>query len=386
MTNTTNKRIASVDILRGIIMIIMALDHTRDFVSGFHGDALDIGHVSTGLFLTRWITHFCAPVFVFLSGTSVFLSMGNGKSKNDASLLLLKRGIWLIILEFTIIRFGWTFNVDYQHLFVQVIWAIGCSMICLSALIYLPLRVITIIALIIICGHNLLDAIPDSRFGAEAPLWDLLHVQNDVKYNGNSDFFVFYPIIPWPGVMAIGYCFGSILKKEVQQRNKYLLGIGLTATCSFIVLRFSNLYGDPFPWQPQGNITNTILSFIKCQKYPPSLLYLLMTIGPAITLMPLLERFRGGIARFFSVYGRVPMFYYILHIYIIHSLAILVGMLMQGGAIPGIIGTYDIIAHKGLPLRYVYLAWAIVIAILYYPCRWFMHIKMTHKKWWLSYI
>jgi len=259
-------------------------------------------------------------------------------------------------------------------------------MICLSALIHLPLRAIAIIALIIIFGHNLLDTIPDSRFGAEAPLWDLLHVQNDVKYNGDSDLFVLYPIIPWPGVMAIGYCFGSILKKEAQQRNKYLFGIGFSTIILFIVLRFSNWYGDPFPWQPQSNTTNTILSFIKCQKYPPSLLYLLMTIGPAIAAMPLLEKMRGIIGKFFTVYGRVPMFYYILHIYLIHILALLIGLWLQAGVMPGVIGAQDAVAQKGLSLRYVYLVWAIVIALLYYPCRWFMRIKALHKKWWLSYI
>jgi uncharacterized membrane protein len=382
MSVTASKRIASVDILRGIVMIIMALDHTRDFFSGSHGDPLDIGHASTALFFTRWITHFCAPIFVFLSGTSAFLSMSSGKPKKETSLLLLKRGIWLIILELTLVRVGWTFNFEYHHLFVQVIWAIGWSMICLSALVYLPLPAIATIALIIIFGHNLLDGIPAAHFGPEAWLWDVLHIQTDIPYGNKNDFNVFYPIIPWPGVMAIGYCFGSFLKKPEHLRNKYLYSTGIAAIVLFIVLRFINVYGDPHPWQVYSTTTNTVLSFIKCEKYPPSLLYLLMTIGPAITLMPLLEHMNNSAGKFFTVYGRVPMFYYILHLYVLHGMAILAGFIVQS-YFPA---TSLALKNTGLPLQYVYLFWAIAIALLYYPCRWFMHIKATHKKWWLSYL
>lgn len=382
MTDTSKNRIVSVDILRGIVMIIMALDHTRDFFSNPNINPLDIGHTTVALFFTRWITHYCAPIFVFLSGTSAFLSMSNGKSKSAASGLLLKRGIWLIILELTIIRLGWTFDLNYQHIFVQVIWAIGWSMICLSALVYLPLNAIAAIGLVIIFGHNLLDGIRAESFGNEAFLWDVLHIQAQIHYGNHNFVMIFYPIIPWPGVMAIGYCFGAVLKQPEQVRNKYLYGIGGTAIALFIILRFINVYGDPHPWQVFDTPMNTFLSFIKCEKYPPSLLYMLMTLGPAITLMPLLEQMSNGIGRFFMVYGRVPMFYYILHLYLLHSMAILAGTILHAYS-PAL---YDVAKIDGIPLPYIYFFWATGITILYFPCRWFMQVKARHKKWWLSYI
>jgi len=385
---TPSKRILSIDILRGIIMIIMALDHTRDFFSDFRKfDPLDLQHANTFMFFTRWITHFCAPVFVFLAGTSVFLSLSRGKTKKQMAWQLLTRGLWLVILEVTIVRFGWAFNFDYHLIFLQVIWAIGCSMIVLSLLIFLPRQVILFIALTLIFGHNYFDKKHAADLGMNEMFWDFLHVQTRVSFDKAYGAFIIYPLIPWIGVMAAGYCFGAIFKKEEKLRNQWLYGIGIGAILLFILLRFINQYGDPNPWRVQNNGT-TILSFLKCAKYPPSLLYLLMTLGPAITLLPILEKISGKAANFFLVYGRVPMFYYILHIYIIHGLALITGIIL---GMPTKIFTsngtlFDPNLKWGFSLPVVYLYWIATILILYYPCRWFMRVKATNKKWWLSYL
>ena len=388
-TAPITKRIVSIDILRGIVMVIMALDHVRDYFSSFKAyDALDLQHASTAMFFTRWITHFCAPIFVFLSGTSAFLSIRRGKTKKEASLFLLSRGIWLIILELTIVRFGWQFNIDYSLVFVQVIWAIGWSMIFLALFIFLPLPAIATIALIIIFGHNALDGIHATQFGASGPFWNILHEQGQISYGNHDTLFVLYPLVPWIGVMAAGYCFGSIMLKPQHQRDKTLYAIGISAIVLFIILRATNVYGDPFPWQAQPTWSRSVLAFIKCQKYPPSLLYLLMTIGPAITAMPLLEKLNNGFGKFFTVYGRVPMFYYVLHIYLIHSMALITGLIM---GFPSHIFTDNGAIFRpdngwGFSLPIVYLYWATTVLLLYYPCRWFMQYKANNKKWWLSYI
>src|SRR6185437_60779 len=388
-TLNTAKRIASIDILRGIIMILMALDHVRDFFSNFKEyDVLDLQHASTAMFLTRWITHFSAPVFVFLAGTSAFLSLSRGKTKKEAFLFLLSRGLWLIVLEFTIVRFGWQFNIDYSVVFVQVIWAIGWSMIVLSLLIYLPVPVIAAVALVIISLHNAFDNIHSAAMGNAGPLWNILHEQGPIPLGDHVILFVFYPLIPWIGVMAAGYCFGSLLLLPEDRRNKKLYLIGITSLLVFFILRAANSYGDPFPWEPQATWGRTALAFIKVNKYPPSLLYLLLTIGSAITVMPLLEKMNNGLARFFTVYGRVPMFYYILHIYLIHGMALITGLIL---GFPSDIftnngGIFNPNNGWGCSLPIVYLCWVCTVLLLYYPCLWFMQLKMRNKSWWLSYM
>ncbi|MCB9045112.1 MAG: DUF1624 domain-containing protein [Chitinophagales bacterium] len=388
VTSAVNNRIRSVDILRGIVMVIMALDHTRDYFSNFHNNPTNLTVASMGMFLTRWITHYCAPVFVFLAGTSAFLSLSKKNNKKEASLFLLKRGIWLLILEFTVVRFGWMFNMDYTQTVVQVIWAIGWSMIFLSALIYLPFRGILAVGLVMIFGHNLLDMIQTEADTPSGALWYFIHQSGFIQYNGNSSVFVIYPIIPWIGVMATGYCFGSILQQDERTRNKQLYLLGGTTILFFLIIRATKLYGDPAPWEPQENFSRTVLSFINCEKYPPSLLYLLMTLGPAILIMPLLEKMSGAAGRFFIVFGRVPMFYYILHIYLVHAMA-LVWCVMQGLPADYFTDGNMIFAPKqgwGYELPVVYMVWILAILLLYVPCRWFMYIKLNHKKWWLSYI
>ena len=380
-----NSRIRSVDILRGIVMVVMALDHTRDFFSNFTHNPTDLEYTTTAMFFTRWITHYCAPVFIFLAGTSAYLSLSKKKDKNSAALFLLKRGIWLIILELTIVRFGWMFNLDYAHVVMQVIWAIGWSMVFLAGLIYLPFYAILSIGLLMIFGHNALDGIQAETMGSGGFLWNVLHNPDIVKSGGNN-YYVFYSLVPWIGVMATGYCFGKLLQQP--NRDKLLYITGTSAIVLFIVLRSTNLYGDPYPWTVQDSWDKTLLSFLNCNKYPPSLLYLCMTLGPAIFLMPLLDKMNNAVGRFFKVFGTVPMFYYILHIYLIHGMALALGMML---GLPANYFTDSGMMFTGRPgwgydLPGVYLAWAIAVLLLYFPSRWFMKVKQQHKKWWLSYI
>lgn len=380
-------RIASIDILRGIIMVVMALDHTRDYFSIYKGNPLDFDHVSVFMYFTRWVTHFCAPVFVFLSGTSAYLS-GKSKSRKETSFWLLTRGVWLVILEITIVRLGWQFNVDYSLIFLQVIWAIGWSMICLSAMIFLPLPVIALISLLMIAGHNAFDHIHAKDLGSAANIWTILHDPGNITYNSYR-VFVLYPLVPWIGVMSAGYCMGAVIKGSSQSGNRSLYLIGSCCIAAFIMLRWTNLYGNPRPWHVQENWWKTVLDFIDCQKYPPSLLYLLMTLGPAMLSMPLLEKLNGtAVANIFTVYGRVPMFYYILHIYLIHTMALVSGLIV--GAPLNIFfdngSLFDPDLHWGFSLPVVYVYWISAVAILYFPCKWFMRIKMQHRKWWLSYL
>jgi uncharacterized membrane protein len=268
-----------------------------------------------------------------------------------------------------------------------VIWAIGWSMIFLSGLMFLPVPVILGFGLLLIFGHNAFDNVKDNSFSYPG-LWDVLHYPHAVYIDSYTRLFILYPLVPWIGVMAVGYCFGAILHKHEQQRNKWLYGIGLSSIVFFIILRWLNIYGNPHPWKVQDTFVHTILDFIKCEKYPPSLLYLLMTLGPAIAVMPFLEKLRSRIGDFFSVYGRVPLFYYILHIYLIHTLAFIIGLCMgfsvdiftRNGAM------FDPKLVWGFSIGWVYFFWASVVLILYYPCRWYMRIKMKHKKWWLSYL
>jgi len=383
---TIKQRILSIDILRGIIMVIMALDHVRDFFTGTTFDPLDLSQTSPQLFLTRWITHFCAPTFVFLAGTSAFLSAGS-KTKKQVSGGLLKRGLWLLLLELTVINFGWMFDPGFHVLFLQVIWAIGWSMIVLSALVYLKPLYIGLFGLLLIFGHNALDGIHADTLGQGKMIWQLLHEQAFERLNSYEMMFALYPLIPWIGVMAAGYVFGSVFKLEPAVRQVWLMRIGLACLALFVVLRFWNIYGDPFPWQVQPVWWKSVLAFVKCHKYPPSLLYLLMTLGVSILALAGLERANNKPSRIFIVYGRVPMFYYILHIYLIHAAQIITALLISYPVMPLLTHNTDKLAVKwGFGLPGVYLIWFIVVVALYFPCRWFMRIKQTRKNWWLSYI
>src|SRR5829696_8085621 len=300
----TGRRIDSIDLLRGIVMVIMMLDHTRDFIhnAALQFDPTDLSRTNIALFLTRWITHFCAPVFVFLAGTGAYLQLARGKSKAELSRFLITRGLWLIFLELTVVKLGVFFNPDIRFLgFLQLIWVIGVSMIVLAALIYLPKSVIAALGLLMIALHNLLDSIhvvgwrgPGSPTpGLGEKLWILLHqafYAFPLVGDNSPVIAVIYPLIPWVGVMAVGYAFGALYQLDAQRRRRLLLSIGGAATALFIILRAINVYGDPSPWSQQKNVVYTALSFLATSKYPPSLLFLLMTLGPAIAALALFEK------------------------------------------------------------------------------------------------
>lgn len=391
-TLQTGYRIQSIDLLRGIVMIIMALDHTRDY---FHWSNMlygptDLAHTSVPIFLTRWITHFCAPVFVFLAGTSAFF-VGARKGKKALSKFLFTRGLWLILLEFTLISFGWFFNIHFTLIVLQTIWALGFGMIALSALVHLPRRLILAIAVIIIVAHNLLDAIRAAGQDAGALAWSLLHESNAFFFSSFT-LIVAYPVLSWIGVMAAGYCLGELyVNYDAAIRKKFLLSLGISITILFILLRLINIYGDSSHWSVQQTPAFTFLSFLNTTKYPPSLLYITMTLGPALIFLALMERPLNKFTAKITVFGRVPLFYYVLHIYFIHLFAMLAAQLtgykwsdMILSSFPGDIPE---LRHYGFPLWFVYVAWIILIIILYPLCKWYDKYKTAHKeKWWLSYL
>jgi uncharacterized membrane protein len=390
-------RLDSVDFVRGVVMVVMALDHVRDFfhVYAKSFDPLDPSKTWTLLYFTRWVTHFCAPTFVFLAGTGAFLSTRRGKTKPELARFLLTRGLWLILLELTLVRFGWFFNFDYHLMMVQVIWAIGWSMVVLAGLVFLPTRVIAAFGLALIFLHNLFDGMKAASFGPLRWLWVLLHEQNVLAPRGDVFVFVAYPLVPWVGVMAAGYAFGQLLTLERERRRRLLLTIGGSAVVLFALLRGLNVYGDPTPWVSQARgAWYTLLSFLNTQKYPPSLLFLLMTLGPSIIAVALFDR-EGGpgrLARPFVVFGRVPLFYYLLHVPLIHSVAVVFSYVKYGRAEwlfvnwPPPDQPQPEPPGYGYDLWVVYLVWLGVVAALYPVCRWFAGVKRRRRDAWLSYL
>ncbi len=386
------ERILSIDLLRGLVMIIMALDHTRDF---FHldvaigNDPLDFATTSPILFLTRWITHFCAPVFVFLAGASIFF-VSKRKTKKEISFFLFTRGMWLIFLELTVIYFSWQSNFLYALLVLQVIWAIGLSMVILSLLIYLPRPVLLIIGLLIVFGHNTFDQFSQVNDTFGGFIWSVIHVPHLFVVGGTHKILALYPVLPWLGTMLLGFLFGELYRTDLDagKRKKILFGLGSGSILLFVLLRSANIYGDAAPWMHQSNPVFTILSFVNTTKYPPSLQYLLMTIGPAMLFLALFENIRNKFFDIIIVFGRVPMFYYILHFYLLHALAwILFFATGHHTADLDFINRFaGFPTDFGFHLWTVYLIWISVIVILYFPCRWYDKYKSTHAKWWLSYL
>lgn len=383
-------RISSIDILRGLVMIIMALDHVRDFfhISAMVEDPTNLNSTTPALFFTRWITHYCAPIFVFLSGTSAFLS-GRKKTKKELSSFLLKRGLFLMVLEIVVVNFLIVFDPLYRFIGLQVIWVIGLSMVLLSFLIYLPLRVLFIIGIVMVVGHNMLDGFNYNNMN-EVPLWyGFFHQQLFTTYGDGRFFAILYPLIPWPGVMLLGYCMGSWYVKEFDpaKRKRLLLGWGLTTIAAFFVLRWVNVYGDLVPWSTQKDNVMTIISFFNVTKYPPSLLYLCMTLGPALLLLIWLEKVKAGWTNIVSVYGRVPMFYYLLHFFTIHVLCIIL-FFATGRPVSDIAaGNFAFRPNDfGFSLPIVYLIWIAVVAGLYPLCRKYDQFKQHNKRWWTGYL
>ena len=374
-------RVPSIDILRGLVMVLMALDHVRDFFSNVRFDPLDLAQTSAPLFLTRWVTHFCAPTFVLLAGVSAYL-MSQRCSRADLSRFLFTRGLWLAALEVTFMSLVWTFNVRYDHgLFLQVIWAIGVSMMVLALLVHLPMRAIALFSVVVICGHNFLDSIEPQDFGAWASLWSVLHVFGPIPHA-----FVAYPLIPWIAVMSLGYCIGALFELGREQRVQRFMWLGTASLVAFVVLRAPNVYGDPSDWTLQGTTLNTLLSFVNVQKYPPSLHYLLITLGVGFLLLAAFESARGKVSEVLRTFGQVPLFFYVLHVALAHLAAGIVGSAM-GFGYALLTADFMLVPQQwGFSLPVVYLAWILVVATLYPACRWFAAVKRRRSDWWLSYL
>jgi uncharacterized membrane protein len=401
-------RIDSIDLLRGIVMVIMMLDHTRDFVhsGALYFDPTDLTKTTTAVFFTRWITHFCAPVFVFLAGTGAYLQLARGKSKRELSRFLVTRGLWLIVLEFTVVRLGTFFSLDYRFLgIMQVIWVIGVSMIVLAGLIHLPLKIIAGFGIVLIALHNLLDRFqvtgwqgPGSPLpGLGAKLWMILHQPFSafpIVGFPSPIVVVIYPLIPWIGVMTLGYAFGSLYQKDPLQRRRLLLRIGGIATALFVVLRAINFYGDPSRWSTQKNTLFTVLSFVNITKYPPSLLFLLMTLGPAMFALALFERKKnlpGGLSQALITFGRVPLFFYVLQWYTAHLIGVVAGLIAGQPVAWQFESPIDKFSHPpppgvGFSLWVVYVCWILGVLLLYPLCKWFAGVKARRRDWWLSYL
>jgi uncharacterized membrane protein len=368
-------RIGSVDTLRGLVMVIMALDHTRDFFSTTGFNPREV--TDPLLFLTRWVTHLCAPTFILLAGLSAFL-YGRRKSLGELSRFLLVRGLWLILIDLTLIKFGWRFEVDLYRLSVGVIFVIGASMVALSVLIWLPRWAIASLALLMMAGHNLLDNVRAEDLSEASGAWHVLHEPGLVPLGDSVTLYILYPLVPWIGVMASGYLLGPLMQLDQGKRQRILLGLGAAITVGFLVLRATNVYGDPTPWVPQDTWFSTILSFLNCEKYPPSLLYLMMTLGPALILLALFEQLRGALASFLATFGRVPFFYYVVHIYLIHALAVATAL-----ALTGVLATTP---EVNFNLAGVYIVWLMVVVLLYPICRWFSELKEKSGGWWWAYL
>jgi uncharacterized membrane protein len=402
-------RLDSVDVLRGLIMVFMALDHVRDFFTHLHFPPEDMTQTWPALFLTRWLTHFSAPGFFFLAGIGAYLSLARGRTPARVSHFLWTRGLWLVFLEMTIIGYAWTFLPSFG--FGGVIWALGWCMVGMALVVRLPLPWVAAFGAILVAGHHLLDGVQAPAFGKLYWLWMILHQPGFIPLPRPSfvhlppgaffGFFVLYVLVPWVGVMALGYAFGTVLRRPPEERQRWTLRIGLAATALFVVLRGFNAYGDPARgfigsenWSVQDSLGMTLVSFFNTNKYPPSLQFLLMTLGPSLIALAWFDRLAvkdklGAIGRFFVVFGRVPLFYYILHLFLIHSMA--VGVALAWGQ------PYEWLLHGGFfmsfappgyghNLPFIYLIWATAIVILYFPCKWYMDLKARRRDWWLSYL
>jgi uncharacterized membrane protein len=390
-------RLASIDIVRGAVMVLMAIDHVRVY------SGLPAGGPSAGIFFTRWVTHFCAPAFVFLAGASAYLY---ARAHPGLRRFLLTRGVWLILLELTILRVAWTFNLDFTgYNMAGVIWVIGACMVLLALMVDLPVALVGIFGVVVMAGHNLLDRqmgvlVPSLTEGSLSGLWKIVYLgflAGPISVgDGGPVLWVLYSIVPWIGVMAGGYAFGTVLTLPPARRVRACLAVGIGAVALFLLLRGFDLYGDPRPWSaPQpgtdGVQMPAVLSFLNTTKYPASLSFLLMTLGPTIALMPLVEHARGPLARWLTVFGRVPFFYYVLHIPLIHLLAMGVSIVRSGEVSPWLFANHPM-APPAAPEGYawslllLYLVWATALVILYVASRWFAAIKAQRSEWWLKYL
>lgn len=388
-------RIESIDILRGIVMLLMCLDHTRDYYHDLEATGLPMNLKTTtpALFFTRYITHFCAPIFVLLSGTSIYLQSLR-KSKKELSKFLLKRGLWLIFLELVLNNFLWKFDIYYDFIVFQVIWVIGASMIVMSTIIHLNKYVIFSIGLTIVFCHNLLDSITTEGASISSFLWMLFHQSGGFELGSHNYIAVSYPMLPWLGIMILGFVLGGLYNNDIKQNKRFktLIGIGFSSLIIFCFLRLFNLYGDPnWVFEIQDGFFNNIVSFIRITKYPPSLHYTLITIGVALISLALLEKTRGKIVNFFLVFGKVPLFFYFIHIAVIHLSSMILKPFWNDVMYSSVSNNENYINEKhmylGVELIYVYLAWIIIVTILYFPSKKYMQYKDNNReKKWLSYL
>ena len=375
-------------------MVLMAIDHTRDFV---HSAAMsfppeDLTRTTTAIFFTRWITHLCAPAFMLCAGLGAWFRLERGGTITGLSRFLWTRGLWLIVLEFTLVHIGFFFSVEYRLLILLVFWALGMSMIALAALIRLPYRVLLVVSLGLIALHNLTDGIAAARFGAFGWVWQILH-QPGLIATGPPAILVAYPLVPWIGVMAAGFCLGRVYRLPAERRRVVLIGLGLALTAAFVIVRAANVYGDPRPWSWHSRPGFTLLSFLNCTKYPASLSFLLMTLGPVIAFLGLVDRLRPSDRNPLMVFGRTPLLYFVLHIPLIHAVAIGLTWLRYGHAPflfmpPPTLGTPRQMfpADYGWDLWAAYAVTAVVVTALYPVCRWFARLRARRREWWLSYL
>ena len=391
-------RLDSVDLLRGIIIVIMSLDHLREYLTylSFPPETLSLTWPS--LFFTRWITHFCAPLFFFLAGTGAYLSQSRGNTGGKLSRFLWTRGLWLMVLEITVIDFAWSFR---PFAFAGVIWALGLSMVVMAAVVRLPVRWVSVFGLAIIFLHNLLDPIQPEALGRLGWLWKFAHAPGFIPIIPQRGILlVLYVLVPWVGVMAVGFGFGALLQLPAEKRRRLMAVIGLAAIALFVVLRATNIYGNPRttpfpgagPFVPQHSLVMSLLAFLNVEKYPPSLQFLLMTLGPGILALAAFDGVsaaRNAIARVLIVFGRVPLFYYVIHIYLAHLIAIGVALAFHQPTLRLLDGSYFVSPPEpgyGHHLPFVYLVWILMNIALYFPCRLYAEYKRTHRKWWLSYL
>lgn len=375
-------------------MIIMALDHVRDFfhITASTDSPTNLLTTTPLLFFTRWVTHFCAPTFVFLAGISAFL-MGQKKTTRELSFFLLKRGVWLIGVELIIVTLAWTFNPFYNLLILQVIWAIGISMFILGCLVWISPNLILLCGILIIGFHNMLDYAELSRSGHVNLIWELAHHGNFrlERLTANHFVIIVYAFLPWTGIMLTGYGLGRIFTDafSTEKRRSALYGLGAACILLFIILRFLNQYGDPSSWSAQRNSLYSFFSFINLSKYPPSLDYILLTVGVAMIALGFLNRISKDSFSFLKTFGRVPFFFYVLHLYLIHTITVII-FFVKGYPSKDIAPQHSPFMfrpdHFGFTLPGVYLIWALVILILYPLCKWYDHYKSTHRNWWLSYL
>lgn len=391
-TATLNQRIQSIDIVRGIVMVIMALDHIRDLmhITSLTQSPTDLNNTTPALFFTRWITYLCAPIFVFLSGTSAYLSMKKRADMASTRKFLLKRGLWLILMEFTLVNFALWFDFQFRILMLQVIAAIGAGFIILSFLLKVNVKTITIISLLIIFLHNLLQFLPQVNNKTLSVLLNVFFIPGPQIVSKEFMFFTAYPVIPWVAILLLGFSCGRIFEKERSQQKKFLFNSGIIALSLFIILRFINVYGDTFPWAEQKNTVMTIISFLNVTKYPPSLQFDLLFLGIMFLLLWVTTNRSGWLQNIFSVYGKVPMFYYLLHLYIIR-LAVFIMVFAQGFRWNDLLfGPFQFgrpAAGSGINLKMVYIVWLLIVALLYPVCKWYGNYKMQHREnEWLRYL